>query len=108
MEGDPLDLAEKRTKTFFNRKKIFASTPTIKDKSRIEKEFDSSTMEEWCLTCLLCGGIKFNDTLGNYATEALEILNPDMEYLSKHQKSILIDVSEKPKVKKRRIISKGL
>ena len=29
-EGDPLSLAEKRTTTFYNRKKIFVSTPTIK------------------------------------------------------------------------------
>lgn len=54
-EGDPLTLAEKRTTTFWNRKKIFVSTPTIKGMSRIEAAFLSSTQEEWCLPCPSCG-----------------------------------------------------
>ncbi|MBS2905243.1 phage terminase large subunit family protein, partial [Klebsiella pneumoniae] len=51
IEGDPLSLAEKRTKTFWNKKKFFVSTPTEKGISRIEVEFDESTKEEWCLPC---------------------------------------------------------
>ena len=54
-EGDPLALAEKRTKTFWNRKKIFVSTPTVSGLSRIEKEFEDTTQEEWCLPCPECG-----------------------------------------------------
>ena len=54
-EGDPLSLAEKRTKTFWNKKKVFVSTPTEKGISRIEKEFETSTKEEWCLPCPHCG-----------------------------------------------------
>lgn len=54
-EGDPLSLAEKRTKTFWNKKKIFVSTPTEKGISRIEKEFLNSTQEEWCILCPVCG-----------------------------------------------------
>lgn len=57
-EGDPLSLAEKRTKTFWNRKKIVVSTPTDKGISRIEKEYEGSTMEEWCLPCPLCGRLQ--------------------------------------------------
>lgn len=68
-EGDPLSLAEKRTSTFWNKKKIFVSTPTEKEISRIEKEYESSTKEQWCLSCPNCGRfqplsfaqIKFND-----------------------------------------------
>lgn len=55
IEGDPLSLAEKRTKTFWNKKKFFVSTPTEKGISRIEKEFEDSTKEEWCVPCPLCG-----------------------------------------------------
>lgn len=55
IEGDPLSLAEKRTKTFWNKKKFFVSTPTEKGISRIDKEFESSTKEEWCVPCSLCG-----------------------------------------------------
>ena len=54
-EGDPLSLAEKRTTTFYNRKKIFVSTPTIKGVSRIEKAYESSSQEHWCLSCPSCG-----------------------------------------------------
>ena len=54
-EGDPLSLAEKRTKNFWNKKKIYVSTPTEKDVSRIAKEYESSTQEEWCVPCPMCG-----------------------------------------------------
>lgn len=54
-EGDPVSLAAKRTKTFWNKKKVYVSTPTIKDASRIEAEYEDSTMEQWCLPCPSCG-----------------------------------------------------
>jgi len=58
IEGDPLSLAEKRTKTFWNKKKFFVSTPTEKGISRIDKEFDDSSQEEWCLPCPVCGELQ--------------------------------------------------
>jgi phage terminase large subunit GpA-like protein len=54
-EGDPLSLAVKRTATYWNKKKIFVSTPTEVGISRIEKEFSTSSQEEWNLPCPLCG-----------------------------------------------------
>lgn len=54
-EGNPIKLAEKRTTTFWNKKKIKVSTPTIKGSSQIEKEYQSGTMEEWCVPCPCCG-----------------------------------------------------
>lgn len=54
-EGSPVELAEKRTNTFWNRKKIKVSTPTIKNVSKIESEYEKSSMEEWCLPCPCCG-----------------------------------------------------
>ncbi|WP_445506711.1 phage terminase large subunit family protein [Niallia sp. 03190] len=53
-EGDPLSLAEKRTNNFYNRKKIFVSTPTDEDTSRIYKEFVESTQEQYHLPCPNC------------------------------------------------------
>lgn len=53
-EGDPLSLAEKRTNNFYNKKKIFVSTPTVKGVSRIETEFEGSTKEHWNLPCPSC------------------------------------------------------
>lgn len=54
-EGNPIKLAEKRTTTFWNRKKVKVSTPTIKGRSQIENEFLSSSKEEWCVPCPCCG-----------------------------------------------------
>ena len=54
-EGDPLNLVEKRTNNFYNRKKIFVSTPTNKGASRIEKEFNQSTREYYHVPCPSCG-----------------------------------------------------
>jgi phage terminase large subunit GpA-like protein len=77
-EGDPLLLVEKRTITFWNKKKIYISTPTIKGASRIDTEYEKGTQERWRLECPHCGhfafinlhGIKFEhkkDEKGNYS-----------------------------------------
>lgn len=59
-EGDPVKLAEKRTQTYEGRgrKIILASTPTVKGASRIEKAYNQSTMERWCLPCPSCGELQ--------------------------------------------------
>jgi phage terminase large subunit GpA-like protein len=54
-EGDPIKLAEKRTITFWNRKKVFVSSPGNKGASRIEAEYLAGTQEEWQLRCPHCG-----------------------------------------------------
>lgn len=54
-EGDPLSLGHKRTKTFWNRKRISVSTPTDAETSRIEAEYQSSTRAQWCVSCPSCG-----------------------------------------------------
>lgn len=54
-EGDPIDLAGKRTTTFWNRKKVYVSTPTIKGISRIEREYETSSVGQWCIKCPCCG-----------------------------------------------------
>lgn len=53
-EGDPIGLADRRTTTFANRKLIRASTPTIKGRSAIEKEYADSTQEKWHVPCPHC------------------------------------------------------
>lgn len=54
-EGDPWSLLEARTATFYNRKMVMVSTPTVKGKSRIARAFDSGTREYWCVQCPHCG-----------------------------------------------------
>lgn len=58
-EGDPTSLAEKRAITFWNRKKIFVSTPTIKGASKIEAKYELGTQEKWCVRCPACGDYHF-------------------------------------------------
>ena len=53
-EGDPLTLASKRLTTFWNKKEVYVSTPTIKDASRIEIEYENSTKEVWTVPCTIC------------------------------------------------------
>lgn len=53
-EGDPWELAEKRTTTFYNAKRIAVSTPTIKGFSRIEKLYFDGTQEKWYTQCPDC------------------------------------------------------
>lgn len=54
-EGDPLSLAIKRTQNFWNRRILLVSTPTLLITSRILKDFNLSTQEEWCVPCPSCG-----------------------------------------------------
>lgn len=54
-EGDPVNLAKKRTTTFWNRKIVQVSTPTIKGVSRIERSYEASTQEIFCIPCPSCG-----------------------------------------------------
>lgn len=76
-EGDPIALAEKRTITYPNRKKIKVSTPVLKGSSKIEKEYLRGTQEIWKKECPHCGafvyinleGMKYKyerDAMGNY------------------------------------------
>ena len=55
-EGDPVDLAMRRTVTFRHRRKIYmVSTPTIKGASRIEKAYAVSDQSRYYVPCKECG-----------------------------------------------------
>lgn len=60
-EGDPIKLAIKRTQTFYNRKIVMCSTPTIKNASTIDREYKRGTQEEWCVACPTCKSYHFID-----------------------------------------------
>ena len=57
-EGDPVNLAKKRTTTFWNRKILLTSTPTIKDASRIETAFLQSDQRRYYVPCPHCGHLQ--------------------------------------------------
>jgi phage terminase large subunit GpA-like protein len=54
-EGDPVALAEARTRTFsFRAKKFLTSTPLIKGMSRISREYERSDQRKYFVPCPLC------------------------------------------------------
>lgn len=54
-EGDPVKLAIKRTTTFWNRKIVKCSTPTIAGMSKIDASFQQSDMRFFLVPCPHCG-----------------------------------------------------
>jgi phage terminase large subunit GpA-like protein len=59
-EGDPVALAEARTRTFSWRSKVMlGSTPTIQGLSRIEREFEASDQRRFFVPCPHCGDMQW-------------------------------------------------
>jgi len=57
-EGDPISLGKKRAATFWNRKVLAGSTPTIKGSSRIESGFESGDQRFYQVPCVHCGELQ--------------------------------------------------
>ena len=55
-EGSPIELADRRTQNFHNKKSIRVSTPTLDGISLIQREYEKSSQEEWTLKCPHCEG----------------------------------------------------
>ncbi len=53
-EGNPIQLALVRSRTFSKRKAFIISTPTFKGRSKIEKEFNISDQRYYYLPCPYC------------------------------------------------------
>lgn len=53
-EGDPVRLAMKRSTTFWNRKSLLTSTPTIEGRSRIAKAYEDSDQRKFHVPCPHC------------------------------------------------------
>ena len=82
VEGDPVSLAKKRTQNFYNAKRVYTSTPTIKETSRIYKEFMKGTREEWEICCKHCGeysNVVFDDIRFEKSV-TVQDGSPDKEY----------------------------
>ena len=54
-EGDQEKLAERRTETFWNRKVVRGSTPTVKGASRIENSYLRGDQRQYFVPCPECG-----------------------------------------------------
>lgn len=55
-EGDPIALAEARTRTFPRRKIYIVSTPTFEGRSKIKAEYDKSDKRRYYVPCPMCKG----------------------------------------------------
>lgn len=58
-EGDPSELLWRRARSFPNKKRIRATTPTIKGKSRGEEAFLRSDRRRWFVPCPHCGALDY-------------------------------------------------
>ena len=56
-EADPISLAEERQRTFWNRKRVLASTPTTAD-GYISRAWETSTQALYYLPCAKCDGFQ--------------------------------------------------
>lgn len=54
-EGDQIALGTKRAETFWNRKIVIGSTPTVKGSSRIDRSWDESDQRRYYVPCPHCG-----------------------------------------------------
>lgn len=54
-EGDPVNLAKKRTTTFWNRKHVWVSTPGNEGTSRIDAAWKTSDQRHYLVPCPHCG-----------------------------------------------------
>ena len=99
-EGDPVELAKARTKTFPNRKIILGSTPTVKDRSRIEAAYLESDQREYEVPCPHCGRFQVLRWGGKDIPYGIKWENDDPEtaaYLCAHC-AALIEEHDKPRI----------
>lgn len=60
-EGDPFELAKKRTESYWNGTVLIGSTPTIAGKSKVEKKFKETDMRYRYLPCPHCNHFQIID-----------------------------------------------
>jgi phage terminase large subunit GpA-like protein len=57
-EGDPVSLARQRAATFWNRKIVLVSSPTVEGSSRIAAAFAASDQRRYHVPCPACGAFQ--------------------------------------------------
>ncbi len=60
-EGNPVELAIKRTATFWNKKIVLISSPGVEETSRIWPAYQHSTQEQWNIPCPVCDRFQVMD-----------------------------------------------
>jgi len=105
-EGDPGELMKKRTDAYGRRRKIYTnSTPTVKDRSKIQAEFDTSSQGHYSVPCPCCGflqflewggtdvdfGIKFERDADGQVTAAWYVCRDCGARIKEHEKTWMMD-----------------
>jgi phage terminase large subunit GpA-like protein len=108
-EGDPVDLAKKRTNTYAASKKILqVSTPTVKGISRIERSFLASDQRYYEIPCPHCGtyqrliwggtgfdyGIKFERDDEGVVIDAWYVCRECKERINENAKTQMLDAGK--------------
>lgn len=95
-EGSAVDLAETRTSTFGNRRKMFlTSTPTKKGASQIDGEFEKTGQRYFHLPCPFCGEYQVLDfdqlryTVGKYQNVTYECCKCKKKIEERHKTRML-------------------
>lgn len=101
-EGDQIKLGVKRTESFWNRKIILGSTPTLKNESRIEKSYGKSDQRHYHVPCPHCGEFQVLEWGGPDTPHGMKwdkdengVGLPDtVYYVCKHNGCIIHDVDK--------------
>lgn len=107
-EGDQIKLGVKRTESFWNRKIILGSTPTLKNESRIEKSYGKSDQRHYHVPCPHCGEFQVLEWGGPDTPHGMKwdkdengVGLPDtVYYVCKHNGCVIHDV-DKPEMVER-------
>jgi phage terminase large subunit GpA-like protein len=71
-EGDPVSLAKGRTKSFARPKRLYISTPTVKDESLIERGYLESDQRRYFVPCPRCGEVQALEWGGSDAAHGIK------------------------------------
>lgn len=105
-EGDPVDLAVARARSFGNTRKVFKpSTPTIKGASRIEVDYDASDKRKYFVPCPECGHmhvllwanfvIPVDEKTGKKSAKDAYMVCPECgSIIREHQKTYMLEHGE--------------
>ena len=95
-EGDPVQLAEARSRTFGLRsKRLLASTPKMKGSSRITRRYELSDQRKFYVPCPLCGEMQVLDferlhwEPKDFATTAYQCIKCEGRFDEHHKTAML-------------------
>lgn len=97
LQGNPLALLEVRQKTFHDRKLFVVSSPTVKDASRIEEQFELGDQRRFMLPCPHCGhrqhlvwgNVRWS-VLNHHVTRAWYVCQDCGAEIDEHQKPAML------------------